>query len=159
MVAIVVPARKPSSGRFDWSVENSGSAIARFNLIQRTNASLSSSWSQGYQTYSNFRKGYATLDLTNCRSQSDPVHFELKLIRGLLFTDYMIAPTDSERVSSHLPDGICSTDVPTQLSCSGSCSSTKDVNALTRDQLRALWHMRLGHINERLVSETVGAII
>ena len=29
----------------------------------------------------------------------------------------------------------------------------KDVNALTRDQSRALWHMRLGHINERLVSD------
>ena len=58
---------------------------------------------QGCQTCSDFRKGCATLDLTNCGSQSDPVHFELKLIRGLLFTDYVIAPTDSEHVSSHLP--------------------------------------------------------
>ena len=108
---------------------------------------------QGYQTYSDFRRGYATLDLTNCRSQTDPVHFELKLIRGLLFTDYMIAPTDSEHVSSHLPDGTCSTATLDQLPCSGLCSLTKDVNTLSRDQLRALWHMRLGHINERLVSD------
>ena len=45
---------------------------------------------------------------------------ELKLIPGLLFTDCMITPTDSEHVSSHLPDGACSTNDPTQPSCSGS---------------------------------------
>ena len=84
---------------------------------------------------------------------TDPVHFELKLMRGLLFTDYMIAPTDSEHVSSHLPNGTCSTAITDRLPCSGLCSSTKDVNALTRDQLRELWHMRLGHINERLMSD------
>ena len=60
---------------------------------------------QGYQTYSDFRQGYATLDLTNCKSQADPFHFQLRLIRGLLFTDYMIAPTEAKRVSPHLPDG------------------------------------------------------
>ena len=83
----------------------------------------------------------------------DPVHFKLKLIRGLLFTEYMIAPTDAERVSPHLPDGACSSDIPDHLPCSGLCPSTKAVNALTRDQSQALWHMCLEHINERLMSD------
>ena len=83
----------------------------------------------------------------------DPVHFKLKLIRGLLFTEYMIAPTDAERVSPHLPDGACSSAIPDCLPCSGSCPSTKDANALSCDQLQALWHMHLGHIKKQLVSD------
>ena len=78
----------------------------------------------------------------------DPVHFELKLIHGLLFTEYMIAPTEAERVSPHLPDGACSSDIPDHLPCSGLCPTAKDVNALTRNQLQALRHMCLGHVNE-----------
>ena len=53
---------------------------------------------QGYQTYSDFQRGYATLDLTNCKLQTDPVHFELKLTRNLLFTECVIAPTEAECV-------------------------------------------------------------
>ena len=74
-------------------------------------------------------------------------------MRGLLFTEYLIAPTEAEHVSLHPPDGTCSLSTPAHLPCFGLCPSTKDVNALTRDQLQALWHMRLGHINERLVSD------
>ena len=83
----------------------------------------------------------------------DPVHFQLRLTCGLLFADCMIAPAEGERVSPHLPDGTRPTDIPDSLPCSGLCPLTKDVNALSRDQLQALWHLRLGHINERLVSD------
>ena len=103
---------------------------------------------QGYQTHSDFRRGYATLDLTNCKSQMDPVHFELKLICGLLFMEYMIAPTEAEHVFPHLLDGTCSPEIPDHLPCSGLCPTAKDVNALTCNQLQALRHMCLGHINE-----------
>ncbi len=111
---------------------------------------------QGYQTYSDFRKGFATLDLTDCKSESSPVHFELRLIRGLLFTDHLIAPTQAEHLSATLPDGTPSITDATDVSgipCDGSCHTFRDVNALTREQQRSLWHMRLGHINERLVSD------
>ena len=82
-----------------------------------------------------------------------PVHFEPKLIHGPLFTENVISPTEAERMSPHLPGGMCSQDIPNDTPCSGLCPSTKDANALTRDQLQALWHMCLGHINERLASE------
>ena len=74
-------------------------------------------------------------------------------MHGLLFTEYLIAPTEAEHVSLHPPDGTCSLSTPAHLPCFGLCPSTKDVNALTRDQLQALWHMRIGHINEQLVSD------
>ena len=90
---------------------------------------------QGHQTYSNFRCGHATLDLTNGKTQMDPVHFELKLMRGLLFTEHMIAPTEMERVSPHPHDGACSQEIPDHLPCSGACPTVKDFNALTRDLL------------------------
>ena len=105
---------------------------------------------RGYQMHSNFCHGYATFNLTNCKSQIDPVHFKLKLMHGLLFTEYVITPSESERTSPHLPDGASSSSVPNNTPCSVLYSSVKDVNALTRNQLHVLWHMHLGHIHEQL---------
>ena len=82
---------------------------------------------QGHQTHPDFRHGCATLDFTNCGSQTDPVHFMLKLMRGPLFTECVIAPTKAEHVSLHPPDSAWSPST-TRLPCSGSCPSTKDVN-------------------------------
>ena len=95
---------------------------------------------QRYQTHSDFQHGCTTLDITNCKSQMDPVHFELKLKCGLLFTEHMIAPTEAERMSPCLPDGTCPLGVPNDTPCSGLCPSMKDVNLLTCNQLQALWH-------------------
>ena len=72
------------------------------------------------------------MDLTNCKLQSDPVHFKLKLMCSLLFSECMIAPTETQHMSPHLPDGLGSLGVPNDNSCSGLYPSTKDENTLTQ---------------------------
>ena len=106
---------------------------------------------KGYHTYSDFRKGRATMDLTDCQACDGPTHFDLRLIRGLLFTEHMIAPTPQEHVDP-VPDDKYRTTDPTSSASFGSCKECS-VNALSREQQRSLWHMRLGHINERAVSD------
>ena len=108
---------------------------------------------QGYQTYSDFQCGHATLDLTNCKLQLDPVHFELKLMHSLLFTECVIAPTELEHTAPHPCNDTFSHDVLSTTPCHALCASTQSVKALTHDHQPALCHMCLGHMNKRLVSD------
>ena len=63
----------------------------------------------------------------------------------------MITPAKSKHASLWLPDDACSCDAPSVTPCSILCPSMKDDNALTHNQLCALWHMHLGYVNKRLV--------
>ena len=112
----------------------------------------------GYCTYSNVVNNAASLSLRNCTATSTDIEFTLTLIRGLLFTDHMVLPTPMEQSLTELPD---STDpqapilLPVNtMDCCKSCSEQPvSAAALTRDQERALWHMRVGHCNERAVTD------
>ena len=105
---------------------------------------------RGYQTYSDFHNGRATLDLIDCQQSQSSMSFDLQLIRGLLFTDSLIAPTPSQHVTTEVPvlEGAPTEDFPVFTT-----HEDVPVRAMTRDQQRMLWHMRLGHVNERMVSD------
>ena len=125
---------------------------------------------KGYQTFSDFVDDRAMLTLLDCSAENGDLRLPLQRIRGLLYTDSVVAPTDEQR---RIPR-------PGQTSCcaGGTCSSqcepcaadehpwrstvvhpleavycTEHINALSRDQQRTLWHMRLGHINHRRLSQ------
>ena len=105
---------------------------------------------RGYQTYSDFVDGTATLDLIDCGTSESTVSFDLQLLRGLLFTDSLVAPTPEQHVSVLPP---ISADVLADPPTLRGLTTDLPVRALTRDQQRALWHMRLGHVNERTISD------
>ena len=92
------------------------------------------------------------MQLVDCSDCGTSIEFALQLIRGLLFTDSLIAPTDPERSSETLPTN-SSTVVASQIAPAVYGNSPKSVHALTADQQRALWHCRLGHTNARSVSD------
>lgn len=104
----------------------------------------------GYLTYSDIVNNKATLRLSDCVVCDTSVDFDLRLHAGLLFTDSLFAPTPSEREATELPPNpICD-------SCRISDVDDDNVlnmNALTREQNRMLWHMRLGHSNHRIVAD------
>ena len=112
---------------------------------------------EGYHSYSDLIGDRARLELVNCAGHDKPITFELRRIRGLLFTDSLIAPTPLEHTSpipfttpvgdDSLDTPICSIGFATDTTC-----DCYDMRALTREQQRALWHMRFGHINERDIS-------
>ncbi len=57
----------------------------------------------GYQTFSDFHNDHAQLTLVDCSYCHSDVQFDLQLIRGLLFTDSLVAPTSSQRSSTSPP--------------------------------------------------------
>ena len=106
----------------------------------------------GYSTYSDLRDGTASMQLIDCSSCNKTVSFGLESIRGLLFTDSLIAPTPSEHESDTLPvtdsTMVAPDVVPPSLPRHESA-----VRALTAEQQRALWHCRLGHTNARNIAD------
>ena len=75
---------------------------------------------KGYSTFSNLVNHEATMELVDCLRCDSSIVFALQSIRGLLFTDPLIAPTEAERNSSSLPDGDF---IPTTLQVAPSASS------------------------------------
>ena len=107
---------------------------------------------KGYSTYSDFVDNSASLELTDCDKCQTDVTFQLRRIRGLLYTNPIIKPTDTERTMTELPE------YPSGSTCQHPDNSsyirpTSDIRQLTTEQLRALWHMRLGHVNDRAVAD------
>ena len=127
---------------------------------------------KGYQTFSNFVNDSASLSLIDCAAGNGTINLALQRIRGLLFTDSVIAPTEAQRSSPYLGESSaetctsrgCCSSATTCESCEHPWRSTvihpleavycaQHINALSRDQQRTLWHMRLGHINHRRVAQ------
>ena len=106
----------------------------------------------GYSTFSDLVDGTASLQLVDCSSCNRSVDFDLRLIRGLLFTDSLIAPTPAERLASTLPD-TPQDIVACSLAPSALPDGTVETRALTGDQQRALWHCRLGHTHARAIAD------
>ena len=106
----------------------------------------------GCATFSDLVGNSASMQLVDCSDCGTSIEFALQLIRGLLFTDSLIAPTDPER-SSETPPTDSSTIVASQIAPAVYGNSPKPIHALTADQQRALWHCRLGHTNARSVSD------
>ena len=103
----------------------------------------------GYATYSDLLEDHATMQLVDCSRCQSSVDFDLRLVRGLLYTDSLIQPTDEEHKSSSLPaDSPCS-----MKGLVSPFGESRPIQQLSRDQSRMLWHMRLGHTNERAVSD------
>ena len=106
----------------------------------------------GYSTFSDLVQGYATMQLSDCSDCNCSLDFTLQSIRGLLFTESLIAPTESQHTSLALPS---EPNVPI-----ASCVTPFDrsrrnapVHALSGEQQHALWHCRLGHTHGRNVSD------
>jgi len=128
---------------------------------------------KGYHTFSDFVDNVASLTFSDCSKAKTGVSFSLLRIRGLLFTDALLAPTMGQHRASHLPvDSSAASDalpirVVDACACSPpdalpvlfpqanacTCQDALPLRTLTREQERALWHMRLGHIHERKVSD------
>ena len=92
------------------------------------------------------------MQLVNCSNCDAPVEFSLQLIRGLLFTDSLVAPTAAERDNPNLPSNL-DVLIASEVAPSVLPKRSHPVRALTADQQRALWHCRLGHTNARAVSD------
>ena len=107
---------------------------------------------QGYSTFSNLVNGSATMQLFECSVLSGSLDFALRSIRGLLFTDSLIAPTEAEHLSPTLPDGL-DAHVADHVAPSIMQEPDVPVHALTGEQQRALWHCRLGHTNARAIAD------
>ena len=103
---------------------------------------------KGYQTFSDIVDNRASLQLTDCQSCDGSMDFSLQVIRGLLYTDSLILP---------LPDQRLDTGPPSHPTCDvtswNGVNTTTAVRALTQDQQRMLWHMRLGHVHHRAVAD------
>jgi len=106
---------------------------------------------KGYHTYSDFKDDRALLQMIKCSSCTGDLHFDLQRIRGLLFMDPLIAPTEEEH-HGPLPEPPSNSTCTTP-SIGLQFQDAIPVNALSLDQQRALWHMRLGHVNQRMVSD------
>ncbi len=109
------------------------------------------------------------LNLLNCSVANGDLSVALRGIRGLLYTNSLIAPTEQERLYSEntqgsgCSHGACSSKKtcedclkPWQSTVTHPLESlycTEHINALTREQQRTLWHMRLGHINHQRIAD------
>lgn len=125
----------------------------------------------GYYVCSDFvNDDESVLTLRSCGCGPDDgitdVIMSLRRIRGLLYSVPLIKPTDHEhsasyssvRSSDNLIQPIC-----TRASLRESSRNSTDVTpfrdpdlpirALTREQQRTLWHMRLGHTNDARVAQ------
>ena len=112
---------------------------------------------KGYHTYSDFVNNIAHLRLVGCSNNSSTISFALHRIRGLLFTDHLLAPTVSERKAplpsvAGLPEDTAST-LPIRILDSHCACKSAEVRTLTAEQTRALWHMRLGHVHHRRLAD------
>ena len=107
---------------------------------------------KGFYAYSDFVDNAASLQLTDCDSCQTDVVFKLRRIRGLLYTLPLVGPTEAEREMSELPKFVSQSNCR-HLDGSVHVRPTSDVQQLTTEQQRALWHMRLGHVNDRAVSD------
>ncbi len=111
----------------------------------------------GYSTSTNIVDHRAELQI---RCNDSSILFSLREIKGLLFTESMIAPTHPEREAAELPkfdDSISDGRNSLLLKAQGEKfirrTMTSEMREISRDQSRLLWHMRLGHTNERVVSD------
>ena len=104
---------------------------------------------QGYSTFSDLRDGRATMHLIDCSDCNASFNFSLQSIRGLLFTDSLVAPTNDERRSPSLPDAVT---IPATTFVAPSAFASS-VRALSVSQQQALWHCRLGHAHSRSVAD------
>ena len=115
-----------------------------------------------YCTISNLIDDSAQLQLRDCYHCSQDLQIDLQLIRGLLYSDPLIAPTAREHNSVELPQpaptDTCNV-IPRSLvpsvpiRCIQCTDAPLPVHTLSRDQQRHLWHMRLGHYNDRYISD------
>ena len=96
--------------------------------------------------YTNFVEDKTSIQLFGCSEHSPTLYITLTSIRGLLFTDSMIVPVPAQHVSQELPENFPSIETTNGLPLS-------PMNVLTREQEHALWHFRLGHHHERLISD------
>ena len=120
--------------------------------IMSPDSAAKSLWCNGYSTFSDLVDGTAALQLIDCDKCDCSVDFDLRLIRGLLFTDSLIAPTESERRATTLPSDP-SDIVAGFVAPSATPDRNVEVRALTGEQQRALWHCRLGHTHARAVAD------
>ena len=98
---------------------------------------------RGYSTFSDIIDGTASMQLVDCVNCTGPIDFKLTCIRGLLYTEPMVRPDFADHLTFDVPDTIITTTDATMC----------DIRALSQDQQRALWHFRLGHVNERTVAD------
>ena len=105
----------------------------------------------GYTMFSSLIDNRATMQLVNCTQCDGSIDFDLEVIRRLLFTESLIAPTDTEHTSPSLSAN--ADDSPTCIADATSRFDHAHVRTLTRDQQRALWHCRLGHTHSCNVSD------
>ncbi len=101
---------------------------------------------RGYQAFSDFRENRAQLSLIDCAECDSAVQFDLHLICGLLFTDSLIGPTLAQHASASPPVADSANLVPPTFE--SNTPRETSIQALSLDQTRALWHMRLGHVHE-----------
>ena len=106
----------------------------------------------GYSTYSDLHNGSASMQLIDCQSCNRTLSFGLQSIRGLLFTDSLVAPTQAEHKSTELPT-TDHTHVAPDVVPSILPPHEKTTHALTAEQQRALWHCRLGHTHARDIAD------
>ena len=111
----------------------------------------------GYSTSTNIANHRAELQI---RCNGNSILFSLREIKGLLFTESLIAPTPPERDATDLPatdnafgDGRNSLLLKARGDKFVGQTATAEIHEISRDQSRMLWHMRLGHTNERVVSD------
>ena len=85
--------------------------------------------------------------------------FDLESIRGLLYTPSLIQPTPQEQTSFTLPVRHIShaayspTPSPLHDHEDHQSLATDSISALSIDEQRALWHCRIGHQHDRLISD------
>ena len=108
---------------------------------------------QGYHTFSDFVHDEAILQLTDCAKCKRDVHFDLRRIRGLLYSSPLIPATEQEHKASTLPEVAPTDNCQHPTSPFPYANSDIPIQVLNKDQQRALWHMRLGHLNERDVTD------
>ena len=103
---------------------------------------------RGYQTFSDIVDERASMRLADCESCDGSMDFSLQVIRGLLYTDSLILPLDEQRLD---------TGPPAHPTCDiahwNGANEQSTIHALTQEQQRMLWHMRLGHTNHRAVAD------
>jgi hypothetical protein len=73
--------------------------------------------------------------------------FRLHLLRGLLFSDFVVIPSLQQH-SASTPSSI-----PNNIKEKSFNPRTSIVRQITREQQRILWHQRLGHIHPRRISQ------
>ena len=87
-----------------------------------------------YHTISDFVGDTSCLSLIDCDTCDAPVTIELTRIRGLLFSDPIIAPTDPERDPDYRPPvtlDVQAIDCASSTCTCAPCSTTSEISQLT----------------------------